>query len=219
MKIFKFALIACLVATGFTASAQENKKASKEAKTTAIEELNLTEKQRAEIDALKAATKEKVAALKADESLDEAARKEEIKALRTENKAAVDAILTDEQKAQLKEMKANRKDLTPGEIANKKTQKMKAMLDLSPEQEEQVRTLNLKVALKIDVIKKDDTMSDEKKKEFIKGNKESYRSVLETILTPEQMEKYNEHMSAKKALKGGAKKSATSPSTHEKATE
>lgn len=217
MKIAKYVLVACVLAGGFASIAQENgqKPQPPGKKGQVMKALELSDDQLAEIKALREDMKEKRATLIANESLDEASRKEEMKALRAEKKAAIEEILTEEQKMKLAEMKtkhnASRKDLTPGEIADRQTEKMKEVLDLTPEQEEQVRALNLKVALKIDAIKKDDSMSAEKKKEFIKGNKEDKRRMLETILTEDQLKLWDEHLENKRKLKHSNNKSATAP--------
>lgn len=219
MKIVKFTMIACLVATGFTAVAQDDAKHTdqKEKKEKAMDALELSDDQRAEIDALRSEMKEKIATLKADESLEDDAKKAEFKAIKQEKKEALNAILTEEQQTKLEAMKAEKKaqkkDITPEDVAKKQTDRMKEVLELTAEQEEQIYALNLKVANKIDVIKKDDSMADEKKKEFIKGNKEDQRRALEAILTTDQLAKWDAHMAEKKKLKGGGKKKH--PTTHD----
>ena len=218
MKIVRFALAACIVSVGFTATAQENaqKEKCKDKKAHAMDQLDLSDDQRAEIDALREELKEKRAALEVDGSLDEAARNEEMKALKDEKKAAMEEILTDDQKAKLAELKAEHKsardEMTPAQIAEKQTAKMKEVIDdLTPEQEEQLHDLNLKVAMKIDAIKKDDSMSEEKKKEFIQGNKEDKRRMLETILTEAQLQQWDQHVASKKKMGLDKKKTNETP--------
>ncbi|MDB2656706.1 hypothetical protein N9Y60_01485 [Crocinitomicaceae bacterium] len=237
MKIAKYALAACVVSLGFTSMAQDNtqkanckekckeKCASSEAsnekkKAHVMDALELSDDQREEIESLREELNDKRATLKADESLDEAARMEQMKALKAEKKSAMEEILTEDQqekltamKAEMKaERKANKKDVTPGEVAEKQTAKMIEVIeDLTPEQEERLRILNLKVANKIDAIKKDDTMTDEKKKEFIKGNKEDKRRMLESILTEAQLAQWDAHVANKKKMKFEKKKTTESP--------
>ncbi len=208
MKIAKYTLIACLVATGFAATAQDDVKpeTQKEKKAKAMESLDLSDDQRAEIDALREETRKKLEAIKADEDMEMDAKKAEAKAIRKESKEAMTAVLSEEQKAKLKAIKVTYKDMSPEDVAKKQTEKMKEVIDMSPTQEERVYALNLKVANKIDVIKKDATMSDEKKKEFIKGNKEDKRRALEQILTEDQMELWDAHIAAKKKMKTPMKK-------------
>ena len=206
MKIAKYAFIACLLTTGFTATAQEETtQVSKEKKEKAIESLELSEDQRAEIEALREETRAKLSAIKADEAMDTEAKRAEMKAIKKENKAAMNEILTEEQRTELAEIKsekkAARKEITPGEVARKQTDKMKEVIELTEEQEEKVYLLNLKVANKIDAIKKDENMTSEKKREFIKGNKEDQRRSLEHILSTEQMETWEAHLASKKKKK------------------
>ncbi|GAB5419220.1 MAG: hypothetical protein Crog4KO_25650 [Crocinitomicaceae bacterium] len=212
MKIAKYTLIACLVATGFSATAQDDEKPQvrKEKKAKAMESLDLSDDQRAEIDALRTETREKLQAIKADEDMEQDAKKAEAKAIRKESREAMSAVLSDDQKAKLKEIKAERKaaykDVTPEDVAKKQTEKMKEVVELTSEQEEKVYALNLKVANKIDVIKKDATMTDEQKKEFIKGNKEDKRRALEDILTADQLEAWDAHIASKKKMRTNMKK-------------
>lgn len=224
MKIARIALITCLFAAGFTANAQETKskkEVRKEHHAEMMEELGLNEEQQTKLDALKKDTKQKIASIKDDTSMDDETRKAKIKSIKSNHQAAMKEILTEEQMAILEakkaEWKSTKEEMTHEEIADKKTKKMKELLNLTPEQEEQVYALNLKVIMKIDAIKKDDSKSAEKKKEFIKGNKDDHKRVMDTILTAEQLEIYEEHL-AKKKMKGNKKASST-PSTQEKATE
>lgn len=230
MKIVKYAMVACIVSVGFTGTAQEDSHKGKckekcaasnascnSIKAQAMDALELSDDQQAEIKALREEMKEKRATLKADASLDEAARVEQMKALRSENKAAMEEILTEDQQTKLAEMKsshkAHKKDgTTPGEIAERQTAKMLEVIDdITPEQEEQLRTLNLKVANKIDAIKKDDSISEEKKKEFIQGNKEDKRRVLESILTEAQLAQWDAHLENKKGMKFSKGKTLEEP--------
>lgn len=212
MKIAKYAMIVCLVTTGFSVTAQDDakKEVRKEKKEKAMESIDLSDDQRAEIDALREETREKLEAIKADESMEQDAKKAEMKAIKSESKEAMSEVLSDDQKAKLKEIKADhkaaKKDITPEDVAKKQTDKMKEVVELTAEQEEKVYELNLIVANKIDVIKKDASMTAEQKKEFIKGNKEDKRRGLEQILTADQIAQWDAHIAAKKKSKTPLKK-------------
>ena len=66
---------------------------------------------------------------------------------------------------------------TPEQRAEAQTKKMTEELNLTEDQQKQVMELNLKVEHKIQAIKNDDSMSDEKKKKFIAGNKKDKRKI------------------------------------------
>ena len=75
------------------------------------------------------------------------------------------------------------------EKAKLQTKNMTELLDLTEEQIPKVYELNLMVANKIDVIKKDASMSSEKKIEFIAGNHKDQMYALKSLLTEEQYNK------------------------------
>ena len=224
MTIIKYALAGIVLLSGVNSFAQENSKSlsaqteQKKPKTTAekadkkiaklTEELSLTEAQVVEIKPLIVTFIENMQEVKADESI--SAEDNKAKALkesfRTDLESKLDdaqteklAALQAEREAKIAEKKANKK--TPGEHAAEQTDEMTELLSLTPEQVEQVRVLNLKVANKISAIKKDDSMSPEKKKEFIQGNKKDHKFVMGTILTDEQMVTYEAYLAEKKELR------------------
>lgn len=85
-----------------------------------------------------------------------------------------------------------RQGKTPEEIAKIRTEKITEILDLTPDQVKLVSELNLKVEQKIEVIRNDETMTPERKKEFIEGNRKDQKNALTSILTEEQMAKLKE---------------------------
>jgi len=89
-------------------------------------------------------------------------------------------------------LKEEHKNWEPQDKADKMTEHMTEELELTDAQVERVKVLNLKVAEKIKAIKEDDSMSKEKKKEFIEGNMEDHKNVMKSILTADQFVKYEE---------------------------
>lgn len=95
-----------------------------------------------------------------------------------------------EKKQQMVEKLRTEKQMTPEERAKKKTDHLKAELNLTEDQYSKVFNLTLKVSEKIEAIKKDDTMDEEKKKKFVQGNKKDFNKEMKQILTAEQFEKF-----------------------------
>lgn len=158
-------------------------------------ELGLSPEQKTAIEGINAKYLSEMQSVKNNDELQEDQKREASKELRKNWKESVKAELTEEQKAKMEELKEERKEmqkLTPAEKAEMKTAKMKEDLGLSEEQTQQLRELNRKVADKIEAIRSDENMSPEKKKEFIQGNRKDYKRVLSTILTPEQLAKFEE---------------------------
>lgn len=86
------------------------------------------------------------------------------------------------------------------EISNEsqsRRDRMMAELSLTPEQAEQVRNLNEKVDQKIQAIRDNASLDDAQKQAFIKGNREDHKRVMQTILTVEQFNKYEELLNAR----------------------
>lgn len=102
------------------------------------------------------------------------------------------------------EVKTEKRDVmkkvqgSPTEKAIRQTNKMKEELGLTDEQYQQVYELNVKVNMKIEAIHKDETLSDDQKRDYVKGNKMDRENVLNTILTEEQKQKREELKSEKK---------------------
>lgn len=65
-------------------------------------------------------------------------------------------------------------------------------LSLTTDQVAQIAELNEKVVGKIQAIQDNAGFPDEKKREFIRGNREDHKRVMSTILTPQQFEAYLE---------------------------
>jgi hypothetical protein len=199
MKRITLFLFAITVAVGVNAQESQRAKSPEERSEQMTEkmatELNLSADQKASIDAINTKYIMELRAVRDDASKTEDAKKEEHKAIRQNWKKEVGDQLTEDQKKRLAELKEERKEqkgehLSLEERARKKTDHMTEHLGLSEEQEEQVYQLNLKVGQKIKAIKDNPEMSEEKKKEFIQGNRKDFKTVLTSILTAEQMEKF-----------------------------
>ncbi|MEZ4922089.1 MAG: DUF4890 domain-containing protein [Crocinitomicaceae bacterium] len=74
------------------------------------------------------------------------------------------------------------KDMSPEERAEKRTEKMAEMLDLTADQKEKILKLNLEHAKEMESIKAE----GEKLKEKAKNERDSNKKAVESILTDEQ---------------------------------
>lgn len=192
-----------------TAFAQEEGKATPEEraakKTEKLAEIvDLSESQVTEISAINKENILAIQAIKQNEGLSEEDKEEQVKALKKSWHESVEAQLTEEQQEKLKAhheaKREERKNRTPEEIAADKTEKMKKFLGLSEKQEADVLALNLKVAQKIQAIRDNEEFTKEKKKEFVEGNMNDFKTVLKTILTEEQFKKFEAKEAERKAM-------------------
>ena len=215
MKSLKSLIVLGLIVMGSTASfaQEERKQKTPEEKAQRMtqkmsENLSLSEEQAAELEGVNIQFVNDLMAVKSDESMEKESKKAKLSELKTNHDSKLKEILTEEQytqyEAAAEEKMAHREEkkrvskLPAKERAAEQTQKMTELLDdLTPEQIDQISALNEKVEAKIEAIKSDDSMSKEKKREFIKGNRKDQMAVLKTILTEAQMQQY-------KAAKKGA---------------
>lgn len=160
-------------------------------------DLNLDQAKKAELMAVNLRFVEAASKAKEDENLSEEEKRAQMKAAKDVHHAELATVLTPEQmekleqmKEERKELRAERKDMTPEERAAKLTEEMNELLSLSDQQYPQVSQLNLGVEMKIEAIRNDTEMTPERKKEFIHGNRKDQMHALSNILTPEQLEKW-----------------------------
>lgn len=207
MKYLKFAIVAVCLIGGLTAYGQEGEKMTPEAKAEKmtiklVEKLELDEGQKEKVEAINLEFVQSANKLKTNSEISDDDKKSEFKSLKEDYKASMKDVLTEEQFAQFSEMKKGHKSKkTLQEKARAKTDRMTEQLGLNAEQEAKLYDLNVKVAMKIQAIKKNEEFSDEKKKKFINGNKQDYKRVLKSILTEEQMERLEELKKKKKEEK------------------
>lgn len=213
-KLIAFTLV--LASVGFSATAQERR----DVKTPRTEEkmrmhdkktmqdLNLTESQKAELKTQRAAAKAQLESIKADGSLTEAQKADKAKAVHQEQKTKMQALLTTEQKAKMAESRKAQAERGK-EMGEKRKQAYKD-LDLTSDQSAKLKAQKEASKAKIDAIKNNSSLTEEQKKAQVKEVMKSSKADMKNILTAEQMKKMQE-MKKNKHRKGGKMKSSTTP--------
>ena len=189
----------------FTASAQEQKTDKKQRSEHAkgmkgnrgMADLNLTDAQKTQMKANREDFKVKMEQLKA-QNLPEAQYNERKKALRAEQKAKMESILTADQKAKMAEKRKNFKE-GKYEGKNKGTnaradkqgrfEKMKTELSLTDDQAAKLKAQNQALKAKREAIKNDQSLTKEAKKEKMTALRNEAKEQRKSILTVEQMKK------------------------------
>lgn len=92
-------------------------------------------------------------------------------------------------------LKKERKDLTPEEIADKRTAKMTELLGLTADQQEKIRAINLEHAREMQKLHEEMKALKTKMKE----EREKAKSEVDTVLTDEQKVKLEEEHQKRKA--------------------
>ena len=218
MKLLKPVLLGIFAIASLSLNAQEEnstktpaEKAEKRAAHIA-KEYDLTEEETAKIEAARLDFMNTSKKIKADKTTTKEVKKSQIQAEKVRYSAVVKSVLSDDEfatfEAKMEEKKAKRLERAalekdPEARAKNKAEKLVAKLsDVTVEQKMQIEVLFLKVAQKIEALKANTDLTDEQKKEYIKGNKKDGERALEAILTEAQ----NKELEALKVTLGEAKK-------------
>ena len=179
----------------FGSMAQGSQKENRESKKAEMKaSLNLTEEQSKAWDDIHSSFKAQMETLKSKEGLSDDERRRAAKEVRAEQRTAILDLLTDEQEVILNEQKRNHRK----EKQKRHKQKMSEELQLTPEQEKQMKDVNQRYQEQIKAVKADESLTDEQKKSTIKNLKSEKKEVVKSLLTEEQQAKMEELKKNKK---------------------
>ncbi|MEO7443893.1 MAG: hypothetical protein ABIU55_00250 [Ferruginibacter sp.] len=205
-----FVGILALSALTFTATAQQQRetKARKEHKKEGMQrermqDLNLTEAQKAQLKSHREAMKAKADAIKSNTALTEEQRRSQLGALHETERTYMQSILTADQKAKLAEAKANHQQhmdgmngdgmkgdgMRKGGHNGEGHKKMQTELNLNNDQAEKLKAIHMDSRDKMKAIKDNTSLSETEKKAQMKALHDQTKSHTESILTKEQIEK------------------------------
>lgn len=209
--------LALAVAT-FSASAQQTRESkghkdqqASQHKGRMMNDLNLTDEQKASMKADREAMKVKMDAIKNDPNLTAEQKKEKAKSMMQEERSKMQSILTAEQRAKMdaqrETMKKKRSEMDSkrGEMNQRKEMgkdrgmTMKDELNLSNAQASQLKALHEQTREKVQAVQNNASLTQEQKTAQIKTIKAATKTQSESILTKEQQEKMK---SMKKDFKG-----------------
>ena len=156
-----------------------------------MKHLNLTVAQKEQMKAQKESFHKKMEELQKTDNITVKEWRNKKEALHKEQKTKMEAILTAEQKAQIGKMKSEHKAMMEID-AKARMEKMKLHLGLTDEQAAKMKKNHTEMAEKMKALHEDDKMDMEKKKEMMKEMKEKQKEQMKSILTEEQMKKFQE---------------------------
>ena len=153
--------------------------------------LNLTEDQKAKFKTLNEENRKQMSELKKNDNIPVKEWRSKMDAQRKEHRAKVQNILTDEQKAQLEKSRQERAAMSL-ERSNTRMEKMKTDLGLSDEQYGKLKSNREAMAGKMKALRDDKSLNDENKKEQVKELRNKQKEDMKSILTEEQLKKWEE---------------------------
>lgn len=161
----------------------------------AMQGLNLTADQKAQLKSIREAEKKEMDALKAGGAV----TPEQRKALRQKYRSQLDAVLTPEQREQMKNsMKTHRMDSTgkggrsferKGDRFGKATSFLNQDLNLTADQQTKLKSYADDFRAKAEDLRGNASLTDDQRKEQMRSLAKQYMEQSKAVLTPEQVQK------------------------------
>ena len=174
-----------------------------------MKDLNLTESQRTQMKLLNEDFKNKMQSLKSDNSLSAEQVKQKRLELTKQHHSNIESLLTSDQKKIWKEKRDDMRDdmrdehgkgnRKTGQFGNRKDRHNRVgdvtkNLNLSPEQQKNVATINQKFKASVDNIRTNTSLTREQKKEQLKDLHKDHKQSIESLLTSDQKKQLKETM-------------------------
>jgi len=180
MKFSKLLFLLTFVLFGMLATAQN-------VQMKALSEVGLTDAQITEVKTADKKFKQDAKAVRANTSLDRKAKGTQLRTLQQERKAKFMEIMGEEKYARFKEVAAQkRSEIKEGKVA------AMAELDLTTDQENEIKTINQKFRKAGQELRADKNSSTEDKKIRSKELRKQHINEIKSVLTEEQYAKYIE---------------------------
>ena len=156
-----------------------------------MEKLNLTDAQKEQFKTQRESFRKQMDELKKNDNITVKEWRSKMEALKKDQKAKMQGILTSDQKAQLEKMKAEHKSMNEID-AKARMEKMKLRLGLTDEQVGKMTKNRTEMAEKMKALRENDKLDPAKKKEQMHELMNKQKEQLKSILTEEQMKKLQE---------------------------
>jgi Spy/CpxP family protein refolding chaperone len=152
-----------------------------------IQKLNLSQQQQDQLKPIFEKQREQAKAIKQDTSLNEEQKKQKFDALRQGTQTQVNAVLTPEQQQQWAQMKEQGKQHM-GERRGNMGARMAEKLNLSQQQQDQLKPIMEKQRAQAKAIWQDNSLSQDQKREKMQALHQESQTQINAILTPEQQQ-------------------------------
>jgi Spy/CpxP family protein refolding chaperone len=161
-----------------------------------MQALNLTPDQKTQLRTYNENFRAQMDSLHKNESITVKEYRDQEYALRQQRKSNFESILTNDQKAQLKQFKDERM-AQHDSMMNKHLDRMKTKLGLTDEQVAQIKAQHDAIREKITAIRDNDNLTREQKEEQLSSIKNERKDGFKKILTPDQLNKLEQMKKAR----------------------
>lgn len=150
--------------------------------------LNLTADQQAKLKSLRESQRQQMQAIKQDTTLTQEQKREKFQQLRAANHEQMLGILTPEQQAQMKQMRAGKmRRMAYGR--GFQAGRMAGALNLTDAQKQQMKPIFQATRQQVQAVRQDTTLTPQQKREKVKEIRQNQMAQVKSILTPEQQQK------------------------------
>lgn len=167
--------------------------------------VELSEEQKAQFKSLNTAHRKQMEELKKQDNITVKESKERMEKIRKEHREKTQALLTPAQKEQIKKNQESRK-VDREQMMAKHKERMKTSLGLTDEQSAKLDQQRKQTGEQMKAIRENKSLSDEQKKEQMKGLHKKQQEAMKSILTEEQMQKLKERKHDRKGDRKGDRK-------------
>jgi Spy/CpxP family protein refolding chaperone len=158
------------------------------------EKLNLTEEQKVKMKLIQQDFREQSKSLKSNDNLTLGKFKKQMQSLKEQRKSQISTLLTDEQKAKMKEGREHKMK----ENAKARFQNLKTELQLTADQQVAVKKNQKKLGQLMKEIHQNQALTQDQKKEQFATLKKQREAYLKSVLSPAQTQKFESMKAAKK---------------------
>jgi len=188
--------LAAFVVTGAFAQDQSNSLADRpkahHPRGDVMQQLNLTDEQKSEMKTINDDFKQQMTDLKkSEDKITVTEWKSKMATIRKDHHEKVNKVLTDDQKATLKKMMHEHKGYGRHHGA-RRLEQMKKDLNLTDDQVNALKKNHEDMAQKLKAIRDDKSLTEDQKKAEVKKFKQDQHESLKSILTPEQLQKFDQ---------------------------
>jgi Spy/CpxP family protein refolding chaperone len=156
-----------------------------------MQKLNLTDAQKEQFKTQRESFRKQMEELKKSDNITVKEWKSRMETLRKDQKTKMQSILTSDQKAQMEKMKAEHKAMNEID-AKARMEKMKLHLGLTDDQVSKMTKNRSEMMEKMKALRENDKMDADKKKEQMHDLMKKQKEQMKSILTEEQMKKFQE---------------------------
>ena len=198
MKMIRVIVVGLLYLTISTGAKAQNVEKAKHGQEI-MQQLDLSKEQQKSMKTINKKYRSNIEVVKENQTLSKSIKRAQVQSLRKDKDQEIKGVLTEAQYIKLQNAKAEKKEGKK----KKKADDLKAELDLTDKQSQELQAIKDKYQPQIRAVKGNESLTEDQRKVEIKELKDQKKKEVEGILTKDQLIKMK---SLKKSKKKGAKK-------------